>query len=282
VDAVILDGVVAELRAQLLGRRLARTRVAEAYALVFELTGDREKRLWLDGASGQAGLYVLDRDDVRSLADDGAATAPTRRAALLFQKHLQGRRVSALRRLAGARTVVLEAGAATVALRLSGTPASTLAVDGRPLVTLGTGREVWPLPESATEREPSSPAPTAARPALSAPSPIERWHDADLVSLSAVALGAVAANAGTVIHTATWLEAAAFFLLARVRGGRFDRRRKAVLAECRREARRLSRLEAHLSQDMAGMPDAAALRRQGQARWPTHSTRCWRIAACSR
>jgi len=264
VDAAALDGVVAELRERLLGRRLARTRVAEAHALVVELAADREKRLWLDCARGQAGLYLLDRDDVRSLVDDGAATAATRRAALLFQKHLVGRRVSDLRRLAGERTIVLEAGDATVALRLSGTPASTLAVAGNPLVTLGAGREVWPLPESRTEREPSSPAPANARPTLNASSPVERWHDADLASSSAVTLDA-AAGAGTVIQPATWIEAAALFLRARVRGGRFDRHRKIVLAECRREARRLSRLEAHLSQDMAGMPDAAALRRQGEA-----------------
>jgi predicted ribosome quality control (RQC) complex YloA/Tae2 family protein len=61
------------------------------------------------------------------------------------------------------------------------------------------------------------------------------------------------------------IDASARFLGERVRGDRLDARRRAALAEARRESRRLSRLLAHLEQDLAGLPDADSLRRHGEA-----------------
>jgi hypothetical protein len=56
--------------------------------------------------------------------------------------------------VAGERTVVIEAGDALLALRLSGAaPALTLAVDGLPLATIGDGPAAWPAPADEPARE---------------------------------------------------------------------------------------------------------------------------------
>jgi predicted ribosome quality control (RQC) complex YloA/Tae2 family protein len=55
------------------------------------------------------------------------------------------------------------------------------------------------------------------------------------------------------------------WLAARLRGDRFERRRRAALDAARREARRLGQLEAHLVRDRAGLPDVATLRRSAEA-----------------
>ena len=106
----------------LVGRHLTRPKAAAARALVFEVSGDRDRRLWLDAGPGTAGLYLLTRDEALRIvaAAKGEIAGATRHALLLFRKHLSGARVTGLRRVEGERTLVLEAGPATVALRLRG------------------------------------------------------------------------------------------------------------------------------------------------------------------
>jgi hypothetical protein len=151
VDALTLDGVLAEARSLVVGRAVARLRAAEAQAVVLELGGPRDPRLWLDAGRATGGLYVLTRDQMRAAQDEAAVAGRDRQAVLLFRKHLEGRRVTALRRVAGERTVLLEAGDVALALRLSGTPALTLAVAGEALATVGAGAPAWPARE-AVER----------------------------------------------------------------------------------------------------------------------------------
>ena len=267
MDASTLDALLAELGPRLMGSRLGRARPAGAHAVTLEVMGDRESRLWFEAARDRAGLYLLRRGAAGTLADERAATGATRHATLLFRKHLEGRRISELRRVVGERTVLLVAGDATVALRLSGVPALTLVVEGAPVATVGEGREAWPLPQPAPDRERLWATSAARGPTLVAPAPIEGCHDAELAAASAVTLGTVplAGSAGVELHPVTWLDAAALFLLARVRGSRFEGRRKTILAAIRRELRRLTRLEAHLRQDLSGLPDVASLRRHGEA-----------------
>jgi predicted ribosome quality control (RQC) complex YloA/Tae2 family protein len=229
MDVAVIDAVLAETRPLVVGRSLSRPRAVGAHAVEFEIQGERGHRLWLECARGRAGLYVLKRDDARALADGALATGRTRQAVLLLRKHLEGRRVKELRRIVGERTLVLGTDQATLVLRLSGAPAVTLAVNEIPVATLGQGREAWPLPEPLPDKEKS-------------------W-------------GGLAPASGP----ASWIEASAVLLEERVRGERFERRRRAALAEARREARRLSRLLVHLEQDLAGLPDAARLRRHGEA-----------------
>jgi predicted ribosome quality control (RQC) complex YloA/Tae2 family protein len=229
MDVAVIDAVLAEIRPLVVGRSLSRPRSVGAHAVEFEIQGGRGHRLWLECARGRAGLYVLKRDDARALADGALATGRTRQAVLLLRKHLEGRRVKELRRVVGERTLVLDTDEATLALRLSGVPALTLAVNEAPVATLGEGREAWPLPEPLPGKEGS-------------------W-------------GGLAPAS----RPPSWIEASALLLGERVRGERFDRRRRAVLAEAHREVRRLSRLLVHLEQDLAGLPDAASLRRHGEA-----------------
>jgi len=105
------------------------------------------------------------------------------------------------------------------------------------------------------------------RATLMAPGPPEAWTDRELAAPGAVALAplALAAAGRVVLHPATWLEAAALFLEARLRGLRFDRARRRALEGSRRSIRRLARLEVHLETDLAHMPDTARLRREGEA-----------------
>jgi predicted ribosome quality control (RQC) complex YloA/Tae2 family protein len=77
-----------------------------------------------------------------------------RQALLHLRKHADGVRVVEIERVAGERAVVLRAGDATLALRLSGAgPALSLVRDGAVLARLGEGPEAWPPPAESPERE---------------------------------------------------------------------------------------------------------------------------------
>jgi hypothetical protein len=150
--------MLAEVGPVLVGRHLARVRIAGPHAVSFEITGERDAWLWLEAGRGIAGLYLVDRAEARRLQElaggEAAAAGRTRQALLLLRKHVNGARVRSLRRLAGERVVVIETGDALLALRLSGSaPALTLVVHGTPLATFGEGPPAWPLPAAAPESE---------------------------------------------------------------------------------------------------------------------------------
>ncbi len=318
MDTLTLDHLIAEIEPFVRGRHLGRPHLGGPYAIAFEVSGDRDHWLWLEAAPGTAGLYRLPRTQARGIAR-GAEEAPGRaqQALLLLRKHLEGVRLTALHRIPGERTVVMEVGPGFLVLRLSGMPALTLIMEGTALTTVGPGPPAWPLPAPAAEREwdrvdplllaaaadtaaatgrrlprallsvcpglgpllareldgrPESLAAlrarlASARPTLLAPGPMETWHDADLAPPEAVALAPfpLEGRGRLALHPASWLEAAALFLLARSRGQRFERARKCALDEARRKLRRLAQLEAHLLGDLQGLPEAARLRREAEA-----------------
>jgi hypothetical protein len=155
VDAVTLDGTLAELRSVLVGRYLSRPRLAGGSAVAFDVKGSRDRWLWLDAGRGTAGIYWLERETARALADRSPLAVPgrSRQTLLHLRKHLDGVRVVGLARVAGERVVVLEAGESRLTLRLGGSaPALSLVRDGVVLGSLGEGPEAWPLPGSP-ERE---------------------------------------------------------------------------------------------------------------------------------
>jgi hypothetical protein len=156
MDAVTLDHLLAEIGPLIVGRHLGRPRIVGPHAVAFEVTADRERRLWLDAARGTAGIYRLGRAEARRLEGlaGGEAAGRTRQAHLLLRKHVDGARVLGLTRVPGERTLVIETGGGTLGLRLSGpAPALTLAKDGGALATIGEGPEAWPLPAPAPQRE---------------------------------------------------------------------------------------------------------------------------------
>lgn len=158
MDAVTLDGLVGELRPALVGRHLSRARIVGPHAVSFEITGDRNRRLWLEAGRGIAGLYLFDRDQVQVLSaltgGEAAASGRARQALLLLRKHVNGARIMDLRRIAGARFVVLEVGEAKLGLSWSGSaPALTLVVEEAPIATFGEGPAAWPWPAPAPERD---------------------------------------------------------------------------------------------------------------------------------
>jgi NFACT N-terminal and middle domains/NFACT protein RNA binding domain len=138
------------------GRHLTRPRLAGPSAVGFEISGSRDRWLWLDAGRTTAGLYLLSRETARRLVETAPADAPgrARQALLHFRKHVGGARVSAVERVAGERALVLTAGDATLVLRVGGAPpALTLARAGGALASLGDGREAWPVPAASPERE---------------------------------------------------------------------------------------------------------------------------------
>ncbi|HEY7515123.1 MAG TPA: NFACT RNA binding domain-containing protein, partial [Vicinamibacteria bacterium] len=178
----------------------------------------------------------------------------------------EGRSVRGLERQAGERVLVLEAGDALLALRLWGAPALTLVVADEPVATLGPGRPAWPLlPSPPVSERPSVPPGDA--PGLRSPGPLGECHDVDLVPASALSFPfeGEPEGGGIVLPMATWVEATALFLEARLRGDRFARRRTEVLAQVRGETKRLARLERNLLNDGLGLSEASALRRQAEA-----------------
>jgi hypothetical protein len=154
VDAVILDRTLAELRPLVVGRHLSRPRLAGADAVAFEVSGSRERWLWLDAGRSAAGVYWLTRETARALAEGAVLPGRARQALLHLRKHVDGTRVVSIERVAGERWVELRAGEAALALRLSGSaPALSLALDGSVLASVGEGPAAWPLPPASPECE---------------------------------------------------------------------------------------------------------------------------------
>jgi hypothetical protein len=150
VDAFTLDSLIAELRPLIVGRHVVRVRAAEAQAVVLEV---QAVRVWLDAGRVAPGLYALGREEARALLAPDALVGPSRQAVLHLRKHLEGQRLTGLSRVAGHRAVVLEAGDVALVLRLSGTPALTLAVAGEAQATVGEGAPAWPPPGGAPQQE---------------------------------------------------------------------------------------------------------------------------------
>jgi hypothetical protein len=156
MDAVTLDGVLGELAPSLVGRHLSRPRLAAGGgALVLEISGSRDARLWLDAERGTAGLYRLSREEAKRLEALVSGETPGRARQLLLhvRKHLDGARVLSVRRIAGERTIVIETGDGDLVLRLSGAPALSFVLEGSLLGTLGDGGDAFPPPAPAPERE---------------------------------------------------------------------------------------------------------------------------------
>jgi hypothetical protein len=156
LDAVTLDRTLAELRPLVLGRHLSRPRLTGGDAVAFEVSGSRDRCLWLDAGRGTAGVYWLPRASARALAEAAAVDVPgrARQALLHLRKHVDGARVVSIERVAGERTVVLEAGGCRLVLRPSGSaPALSLVLDGTARGRLGEGPDAWPLPAASPERE---------------------------------------------------------------------------------------------------------------------------------
>ncbi len=100
---------------------------------------------------------------------------------------------------------------------------------------------------------------------MTLPAPLEECRDRDLAEAGRVRFVEARGGEGFVLSTASWLEAASVYLVARRRGERFDALLRRTLHENAREIRRLERLETNLAQDLAGLPEPEALRHQAEA-----------------
>jgi predicted ribosome quality control (RQC) complex YloA/Tae2 family protein len=102
---------------------------------------------------------------------------------------------------------------------------------------------------------------------LLAPGPLESLADSDLEPEAAVQLVAFVTGEAhaSVIRPASWGQAAALYLEARLRGRRFRRARRDAREHAGQRLRRLLQLEAQLMRDRAGLPDPERLRQQAAA-----------------
>jgi hypothetical protein len=155
VDAITLDGLVAELRPRLVGRHLGRPRLSGPAALSFEVSGGKAARLWLDASRATPGLYWLSRDEARVCEALAEAPSPgrARQALLHARKHLDGARVQALRRVAGERVIVLETATGMLVLSLGAACVLTLFVAGAAVGSLGDAEPLASVPEEAPHKE---------------------------------------------------------------------------------------------------------------------------------
>ncbi|MBN2370686.1 MAG: DUF814 domain-containing protein [Vicinamibacteria bacterium] len=177
MDGFSLDGILAELRPRLLGRYLRRVALIAEHLLSIEISGEREARLLLDTSRGAACISFVLREAVRRLADESSVSGKQRHALLSFRKHVEGRRIDALTRIAGERIIELTAGDMRLAMRASGSlPAVTLIRGDSALATIGVGPPVCPLPAARLDRE---------------------WDRIDLAELARVALSAPAGKTRT-------------------------------------------------------------------------------------
>jgi len=105
------------------------------------------------------------------------------------------------------------------------------------------------------------------RPTLMAPAALEELSDRELAAADALVLAPlpIGLPGKRALHFESFNAAALAFLRGRLRGDRFERRRRGVLDVARREVRRQLQLEAHLVADRAGLPDPDLLRRQAEA-----------------
>jgi len=231
------------------------------HAITFELRGQRQQRLWIDASRHAAGLFLVGRARSAPIEESDVERLPgrDRQALLHLRKHVAGRSVASLDRPPGRRALVLDLGGPLLVLRLSGTPALSLVVDDVVLATVGEGAAAWPLPA------PRADAPPPDAPLLALPAPLEECRDRDLAETGCVRFVEARGGAGFVLASASWLEAASLYLVARRRGERFHALLRRALHENAREIRRLERLGANLAEDMAGLPEPEALRHQAEA-----------------
>lgn len=174
MDAVTLDALLAEVAPRIVGRRLGRVRLAGPQAVRVELPGREELWLWWEAGRAAPGPYLLNRAELRRHPPvrESDVSGRTRHALLLVRKHLEGARVTALRRIPGERWLELEAGVCRLLLRIGGAaPALTIAVGDAPLAHIGEGGAAWPAPVAAPGRD---------------------WNRVDPVSVAAAVAAAVA------------------------------------------------------------------------------------------
>ena len=207
---------------------------------------------------GRALSAAIEESDVERLP------GRDRQALLHLRKHVAGRSVTSLDRPHGCRALVLDLGGPLLVLRLSGTPALSLVVDDVVLATIGEGAAAWPLPAPLADAPPPD-APPPDAPLLALPAPLEECRDRDLAEAGRVRFVEARGGEGFVLSTASWLEAASVYLVARRRGERFDNRLRRTVHQNAREIRRLERLETNLAQDLARLPASEALRHQAEA-----------------
>jgi hypothetical protein len=105
------------------------------------------------------------------------------------------------------------------------------------------------------------------RPTLILPALLDDCSDAALAPRDAALLAPIALerDGRICVHPVTWRDAVAALLAARRRGDAFARRQRSAVQAAERERRRQAALLRHLAQDLADQPDAARLRREGEA-----------------
>lgn len=265
----------------LLGHSLDRPRLVGPAAIAFEITGSRGRWLLLGAHRRHPVLTLLERADLPQAprdddADDATVPGTARQALLLFRKHAAGPRIHAVDAVPGEPFVVISAGSVRIALRMDQRPALSLVVGEEVLASIGQDA-AWPVPRFPEESIPSRGdrgiSPEASRdpaesPMLVAARPFAELDDRDAAEspVTVATAGETPAGAGRVATAFTsWLEATAAAFRLRQRGERFAAQRRSLRDAITRDQRRKTTLQKHLTQDLAKVEGADALRRTAEA-----------------
>lgn len=178
---------------------------------------------------------------------------PSRPAALLFKKHLEGARIEELS-ASPDRVVTLRAAHARVLLRPWGAPGATLVIEDEAIAHFGAGEGV-----RSDEPEAASAADPVARPFLT-PIPFDDAANA----ATPPRLVATRPNRESVEFPDFTSAAARLYVLLR-RADLFRDRARSVLSRAKSETARLARLKSALERDRGRWPDPAELRRHAEA-----------------
>src|SRR6185369_9737422 len=142
LDRHALDAYLHEITPRVLGRRIEKVRPHGKWSLRLELS--TRDVLFIDVSRMIAGVWLTTRKD--GMPDDPRdVEGPSRTAALLFKKHLEGTRIDELSATPG-RILTLRTSRADVQLRPFGAPGATLFLDAHAIAHFGAGDHV--LPES--------------------------------------------------------------------------------------------------------------------------------------
>lgn len=178
---------------------------------------------------------------------------PSRTAALLFKKHLEGARIEELS-ASSDRVVTLRTAQALVLLRPWGAPGATLVIEGEAIAHFGAG-------EGVRNDEPETPlaADPMARPSLTPVPSDDAAHVATPPRLVATRPDRES------LEFPDFTSAAARLYVIHRRADLFRERARVLLSHAKSEVSRLTRLKAALERDRGRWPDPVELRRQAEA-----------------
>ena len=255
LDRLSLDACVHEIAARVVGRRIEKLRPHGKASLRLELSS--RDLLFMDVSRTVAGLWLLAREGAVP-NDPRDVEGPSRTAALLFKKHLEGTRIEALT-ASPTPILTLRTSRADVLLRPWGAAGATLIVEGEPIAHFGTGEQVRNDEQPSASLRGQPPASHPVRAHLTPPPGDDAANAAKPPRLVPFEPD------GESLPFPDFTSAGARLYVLHRRADLFRQRAQAILSRAKAEVSRLTRLKAALERDRGRWPDPSRLRQHAEA-----------------